>query len=365
MAGDGATGILTTPQTPDWEGLLSAIHRRPIGRVHHIEQHIDGDVLDAVVRLFALDDGRAAGQFAPLRRQVAALRFLGYDSVICDVDGVRLPMPRQATEDASELSQSKTRTFVEEGRGPIATWAEFEAYPWPDPRTTSTRSLEWLQQNLPDDMCIAAGGGLGHFLSWTSFLMGYETLCYAIYDQPDLVAAIVARLTDIFKHCLTLMLQFDRVKLVWGKDDMGFRNGTLLSPDHLRQIFLPGHRMLAQMAHAAGRPYLLHSDGELSAIMDDLIDDVQIDGKHAFEDTIEDVREAKAIYGRRVALLGGIDVDFLCRAGASQVRQRVRETLAVCMEGSGFCLGSGNSIPVYMPLTNYLAMLDEGRRYVV
>jgi uroporphyrinogen decarboxylase len=359
------TRLLTTPHTPDWEGLLNAIQRRPIRRAHHIEQHIDSDVVDAVIRLFGLADGRSDEEFAPLRRQVAALRFLGYDCVICDVDGIRLPMPRHAIADTSKLSQSKRRAFVEEGRGPITTWQEFDAYHWPDPRVASTRSLEWLQKNLPDDMCIAAGGGLGHVLSWTSFLMGYETLCYAIYDQPDLVSAIVARLMEIFKHCLTLMLQFDRVKLIWGKDDMGFRNGTLLSPKHLRQFFLPGHEVLAKMVHAAGRPYLLHSDGDLDAIMADLIGDVRIDAKHAFEDTIEDVRDAKAAYGQRIALLGGIDVDFLCRAGETQIRQRVRATLDVCLQGSGYCLGSGNSIPVYMPLANYLAMLDEGRRYAV
>ena len=92
----------------------------------------------------------------------------------------------------------------------------------------------------------------------------------------------------------------------------------------MREFVLPGHKLMAQMSHAAGRPYLLHSCGNLARIMDDLIDDVQIDAKHSFEDTIEDVTEAKARYGERIALLGGIDVDFMCRASEEQVRARVR-----------------------------------------
>ena len=72
-------------------------------------------------------------------------------------------------------------------------------------------------------------------------------------------------------------------------------------------------------------------------------------------------KSAKQQYGDRIALLGGIDVDFMCRASEDQVRERVRNTLDLCMPGGGYCLGSGNSVANYIPLTNYLAMMDEGR----
>jgi len=42
---------------------------------------------------------------------------------------------------------------------------------------------------------------------------------------------------------------------------------------------------------------------------------------------------------------------------------RVRETLAVCQPGGGYCLGTGNSVANYVPVENYLAMLDEGRKF--
>ena len=64
------------------------------------------------------------------------------------------------------------------------------------------------------------------------------------------------------------------------------------------------------------------------------------------------------------ALLGGIDVDFLCRASEDEVRQRTRKTLEICMPGGGYCLGTGNSVANYIPVNNYLAMLDEGRKYM-
>ena len=97
--------------------------------------------------------------------------------------------------------------------------------------------------------------------------------------------------------------------------------------------------------------------------MGDLLDDVQIDGLHSFEDTIKTVEETKQEYGHRIAVLGGIDVDFLCRADEAAVRRRTRRTLDQCHPGGGYCLGTGNSVANYMPLDNYLAMLDEGRRF--
>ena len=58
-------------------------------------------------------------------------------------------------------------------------------------------------------------------------------------------------------------------------------------------------------------------------------------------------------------------MDFLCRASGEQVRQRVRDTLESCLPGGGYCLGTGNSVANYIPLDNYLAMLDEGRKFGV
>jgi uroporphyrinogen decarboxylase len=212
-------------------------------------------------------------------------------------------------------------------------------------------------------MCIIAGGLFGHFAEYLTWLMGYETLCYALYDQRDLVQAIADRMLELSVATLKHTLQFERVKIVWGSDDMGFRSGTLISPADLREFVLPGHKRMAQMCHDAGRPYILHSCGNLSTIMEDLIDEVCIDGRHSYEDTIELVTVAKQRWGNRIALLGGIDLDFLCRAAEDQLRRRVRDTLDTCMPGGGYCLGTGNTVANYIPLENYLAMMDEGRKW--
>ena len=72
--------------------------------------------------------------------------------------------------------------------------------------------------------------------------------------------------------------------------------------------------------------------------------------------------EAKRLYGDRIALLGGADVDFLCRSGQEEVRAYTRRLMTAARRG-GWALGTGNSVANYIPLPNYLAMLDEGYRY--
>ncbi len=357
---------LTTQVSPDWEAFVRCIKREGTPkRVHHIELFLDGEVKQAIWDRYGL--GADMDPNAPdywFRREAEIQRFLGYDYVRCAYDGLVWPFNREVTEDTADLQRSGGRTYINEHAGPITTWEEFETYPWPDPEKAETRALEWCQKNLPDGMCVVAGGGFAHFAEHLTWLMGYESLCLALYDQRDLVAAIARRLEDVYRVALGHVLEFSCVKAVWGSDDMGFRGGTLISPDDCRAFFLPGHREMARMAHAKGLPYLLHSCGNLSTIMDDLIDDVGIDAKHSFEDTIEDVRQVKHTYGTRIGLLGGIDVDFLCQATEEQVRQRVRETLDACMPGGGYCLGTGNSVANYIPLDNYLAMVDEGRKWV-
>jgi len=365
------TSPFENPVTPDWQAFLHCLKRAGTPeRVHFIELFLDGEVQDEICRRYGVLDGlNLDDPYFLYRKQIAVQSFLGYDYVVVP-GGVNesidagLGHYNLYTEDTAGLQRSNGRAFVDEHHGPIATWADFEAFPWPDPAGLSRRGLEWFEENLPENMCMI-GGLVGSIYENLSWLMGYEPLCIALFEQRDLVKAISDRLVDLYCAELEIILQFERVKVVWGSDDLGFKTGTLINPKDLRAFILPGHKRLAGIAHAAGRPYILHSCGKLDRIMPDLLDEVGIDGKHSYEDVILDVREVKARYGARMAVLGGIDVDFLCRASEAEIRQRVRDTLAVCQPGGGYCLGTGNTVANYIPVDNYLAMLDEGRKFRV
>ncbi len=347
---------------PDGEALVANLLRKGTPkRVHHMELFHDGEIAEALVERFGLARGLDPNDpFFGCAKHVAVRRFLGFDCVNAWMQTPGLQLKRMAVEDTAALSRGQ-REFQDEHTGPITNWEEFEKYPWPPITPKDTAEFEWYEKNLPDDMCVVSL--TGHFAEHLSWLMGYETLCFALFEQRDLVKALYEKILERHIAEVKLMLQFKRVRIVWGSDDMGFKTGLLISPADMREFVLPGHKKLAKMAHDAGRLYILHSCGQLKDIIDDLTDDVKIDARHSFEDTIQDVRDAKKTYGKKIGLIGGIDVDFLCRSDEQAIRKRVRDTIKVCQPGGGWCLGTGNSVANYIPLDNYLTMVDEGWRH--
>ena len=97
--------------------------------------------------------------------------------------------------------------------------------------------------------------------------------------------------------------------------------------------------------------------------MDTLIDEVGIDAIHAFEDASSPVTTYKKKWGERVGIIGGVDVDRLCRSSGRELRGYLRAVLDVCMQGGRYVFGSGNSIANYLPVENYLAMLEEAAKW--
>lgn len=144
-------------------------------------------------------------------------------------------------------------------------------------------------------------------------------------------------------------------------DDMGYRSVSIISPDDLWQLILPWHKRFTAMAHERRIPYFLHSCGNLENIMSDLIEDVQIDGKHSFEDAIIPVEDFYRKYGNRIVVLGGLDINILSAGTPAEVRVLTRSIMESCASGC-FAIGSGNSIPDYIPVENYLAMINERHR---
>jgi uroporphyrinogen decarboxylase len=355
---------------PDVQALLGVIRReRSPHRVHHLELFLDPEVKEALARRFGLEEGlEPSDPHYTLRRDIRLHAFLGYDAFRLPLAPKKIfGLPELAAADTAEGPQNRgERAWTEEHAGPIGSWKDFEAYPWPKVRDIDLSELEWAEKNLPENMGVY--DLTAHVLEMVSFLLGYETMCYLLHDDPALVRAVAERIGSFYADWSRTLADFRCVPFLWGSDDMGFRTSTMVSPQVLRELILPWHKACAQAGQARGKPYLLHACGDLSEIMEDLIAEVGIDGKHSFEDGILPVTEAFRRYGDHIAVLGGIDMDLLCRGSQEEVRSRVRQTLQACFvpgAGRGYCLGTGNTVANYLPLGNYLAMLDEGRRFAI
>jgi uroporphyrinogen decarboxylase len=145
-------------------------------------------------------------------------------------------------------------------------------------------------------------------------------------------------------------------------DDLGFKTSTLISPGTIRRHIFPQYRRVIDLVHQYDRPFLWHSCGNIFGVMDDAIA-LGIDAKHSNEDVIAPFDRWISLYGDQIGLLGGIDVDRLCLYPPDEVRAQVVELGKRFRRlAAGFALGSGNSIPDYVPVEGYLAMVDAAQQ---
>jgi uroporphyrinogen decarboxylase len=364
---------------PNFENFRRTILRQdPPGPVPFFELFADPGMVEAVleekfpVNLHAYIEepdlitggDEIPGLMKSIEMYVRFCHQVGYDYAFM-VTGFSLSKTFQVASDTAQNEnwEGGQRYWVDQSRGPIQSWEDFEAYPWPKPDELRHVGLEYISSILPEGMKAAAFTFGGVFEN-SAQLMGLESFSYALRDQPDLVEALCQRVGELACATCAQTTAIDNVEMFFLSDDLGFFSGTLVSPAMIRRYIIPHYKKIAEIAHRAGALVIFHSCGNVYKLMDDVIDDVGIDAKHSFEDKILPVEEAYRRWGDRVAILGGVDMDLLGRGTEEQVRARTREILEVCgTSGKGYCLGTGNTAANYIPKQNYLAMLDEGRRW--
>jgi uroporphyrinogen decarboxylase len=365
---------MLSPNRPDpnFGRLKQAILRQGTpDRLPLFEANIDDEVVSAILGERVRNPGyvnRLAHKSGDVDREEGARYVeqltrvhyqLDYDYVILPTF---LPMTTHTIlgQDTAGLARDKGRAWVDETQGPISNWAEFEDYGWCRAEDADLFAVEYAAGILPEAMGLMVR--TRGIMEWLMRLLGFETLCFSLADDPDLVAAVSERIGKLVVKHVRDLSQIDRVNAIVLYDDMGFRTNTFISPPDLRDYVLPWTKACAAAAHDQGLPFVLHSCGNLERIMDDLIDDVGIDAKHSFEDNIMPMAHVKAKYGERIAVLGGVDMHILAAGTEEAVRAATQEAIEACAPGGGYAFGSGNTIANYVPLDNYFAMLDEASK---
>lgn len=178
-----------------------------------------------------------------------------------------------------------------------------------------------------------------------------------IIDEPALAESIFKQVGSRLVLYYEICSLYDSAGIVMSNDDWGFKGQTMLSVEDMRRYVFPWHRRIVEAIHSAEKPALLHSCGDLSKVMDDIIDDMKYDAKHSYEDNILPIEDFYERWGNRIAILGGIDVDFICRSAPEEVFRRSSNMLEKAAAMGGYALGSGNSIPYYVPDENYFSMI--------
>jgi uroporphyrinogen decarboxylase len=331
---------------PDFEQLLRVLRRQPTDRPVLYELFMN-------YRLYVDAAGHEPTYYAPDQLGEVAMIAHGFANLGYDY----FTPWRWSDFRFAKGDKHKAQSISQNEGGLIFDRASFEAYAWPDADAAAYVDTMKLAQLMPDGVKMVPSGP-GGVLENTIDLVGFERLCFMILDEPDLAQdvfdAVGSCLLGYYRHCLAQ----DVVGAIMVNDDWGFKTQTMLSTEQMRRYVFPWHKKIVAAAHEAGRPAILHSCGYPGDIFEDIIQDMAYDAKHSYEDTIIPPEQAYERWGDRIAIMGGIDVDFLCRSSAQQIHNRARKLLAQTGASGGYALGSGNSIPEYIPRENYLAMVQ-------
>jgi uroporphyrinogen decarboxylase len=338
--------------TPDFNNLLAVLKRKRPSRPTLFEFFMN----DPLYAHYAGPDiaGRT-DELAAARTRIWGFADAGYDYANI------YPWPQQPFVFPRPEFRREASLSLNEG-AVITDRASFEAYPWPDPENTDFSSYDALKAEIPDGMKLVACA-CGGVLEITIQLVGFEQLCILTMTDPDLVKEIFDAVGSRLLRYYRIVSAFDIVGACVGNDDWGFKTQTMLSPEMMRTYVFPWHKKIVQAIHAAGKPAILHSCGNLEAVYDDLIDNIGYDAKHSYEDTIIPVEKAYERWGRRIAVVGGIDVDFLIRGEPDAIRKRCFAMLERSADRGGYALGSGNSIPEYVPMEKFEVMVRCVREF--
>ncbi len=346
---------------PDFKIIRQAATRDGVPpRLPLYEHFVDKEVIEAIMG-FRFSEVSSREEY--WKKQIEFYRQMGYDYVPVEL-GPKFCNTKYLYADDTALYSKGQRSWVNEHEGAIRTREDVENPDlWPSPENAfDYDEFELIASLLPEDMKIIGGASGGPF-EHASFLMGLENLCIALYEDEEMVGKLFERIGTTLAAIAERLVKLDAVGIYRFGDDLGYKSATMISPEMLRKYVFPWQKKVVDIAHRAGKPFLLHSCGQLKDVMDDLIDYVGIDCKHSFEDAIMPITEAKKLWGDRVALFGGIDVDFLCRSTPQQVRERTLRIMEECSKGGGYAVGSGNTIANYVPVKNYLAMIDAAREF--
>ncbi len=286
---------------------------------------------------------------------IDAFRKLGYDfAPVYTWESGLFSFPKGDHDSLASRSQNQGALITD--------WPSFEKYPWPDAGKGNYDLYSHLSEHLPDGMKLL-GFSNGGILENATDLVGFEKLCMLYLMDPDLTAEIFNNIGERLLKFYSIVASMESVGACVVNDDWGFKTQTMFPSDMMEEYVFPYTRKIVEVIHAQGKPAILHSCGNLKKVMDVIIDDLKLDGKHSFEDGIYPVEDALDWWSDRIAIMGGIDMDYLSRKTPEEIYQRSLRLLEKTSASGGFALGSGNSIPDFIPWENYLAMLRAAEDY--
>ena len=191
--------------------------------------------------------------------------------------------------------------------------------------------------------------------AWT--LRGMENLFFDMVERPDFVHELLDRILEWNLAIIEGVGRFEIDAILFG-DDWGQQRGLIMGPDYWREFFKPRAAAEYQACHDKGMYVMIHSCGDVTQIMDDLVE-IGVDVFNPFQPEVMDVAAVKARYGDRLSFFGGMSTQkILPYAGAEEVARRTEWLIEHIGAGGGYIFSPAHDVPKDVPPENMAAMIE-------
>jgi hypothetical protein len=127
----------------------------------------------------------------------------------------------------------------------------------------------WMAQGVPIQLGYYPDVGLFGTVRW---LLGDESGLIAFHTMPDLVHEIMDHMTTIYLTVFEHVVREVRVDVIHLWEDMCYRNGPLISPQHWETFMGPNYRRIATFARAHEIPIIsVDTDGDPALIASPMV----------------------------------------------------------------------------------------------
>ena len=194
-------------------------------------------------------------------------------------------------------------------------------------------------------------------------VLGQVGIFTMMMDEPEVVG-------DIFDTYANLVIAMAQKFLdagidydaAWMYGDLGYRNGTLFSPEIYKELLLPAHKKMCDFFKSKGKPVLLHSCGKIKTLIPYFIEAGYSAIQPLEAKCDQDVRELKQQFANKITLFGNIDVRKL--SGTKQdVEEEITSKVPVAMKGGGYIFHSDHSVPPTVSFENYCYAIELMEKY--
>jgi uroporphyrinogen decarboxylase len=239
---------------------------------------------------------------------------------------------------------------------------DLDTYVGPDPDLPSRYiEIEAAVRRFKGKRAIVAG--VRPFFTVSDSLRAQDDLFKDMIRDPDMIDRLNQIADDYYMRYVKNLIDVG-VDIIIETADWAFTHGPMVSLKHTERFITPSLKSIVQYCHSRAVPCLKHTDGNIWAIFD-IILETGVDAINPIDPVAGmDLGEVKAKYGDKVCLMGNVDCGNLLSWGSKEeVREAVKDCIRKAGKEGGYICMSSNSIHGAVKPENYVAMVEAIREY--